>query len=321
MEIQGVGLGTFPFSHVFSSVSDRTAEKITNVFLEKGGKYIQTAPYYVGVDPLMKKILNRIPRSNYILGTLCVKNRQNAKSGKYNQIIAQCDDSLFQLGVDYIDVYLTSTPKATDAPFSETIGAMSDLKKQGKVREIGVCNVTLTQLKEYNFNGAVRYVQNRFSLIDQSSSTEFLEYCYHNNIKLIPYNVIEWGLLTNKILKHFRLKESDVRQQVLPVFKKETLSLLRQWVIDYLKPIADQNHTTIEGLSIYWALNQPSVCVCLVGATKKEQILSSLEAMNLAGRDNLVKELDEAYIALKNEVHSLYGQEINDFLRNSYGKW
>lgn len=148
----GVGLGTFPFSNVFGLLDEKEAKKITFSFLDKGGTYIQTAPYYKGVDPLMGKILKKVRRDKFLWGTLCVKDRQSALSGKYSSVIAQCDDFLQKTGFEYIDLYLTSTPEAKDAPFAETIEAMLHLKKQGKVREIGVCNVTLTQLKRIQFN-------------------------------------------------------------------------------------------------------------------------------------------------------------------------
>jgi aryl-alcohol dehydrogenase-like predicted oxidoreductase len=321
MKIQGIGLGTFPFSNVFGLLNEQEAEKITFSFLDRGGKYIQTAPYYTNVDPLMGKILKNRSRDSYFLGTLCAKDRQNAKSGKYSSIVSQCEDSLTQLRTEYIDLYLTSTPKVTDAPFSETIGAMLDLQKQGKIRGIGVCNVTLEQLKEYNTSGAVKYVQNRFSLVDQSFDNNFLTYCHQNDIQLIAYNVIEWGILTNKILKDLNLRENDLRTQVLPVFNDEPLGVLRQWVIHFLKPIAERNNTKIEALAIHWALNQYRVAVCLVGATRNEQILSSLNALNLNGRTDIVKQLDVAYKELSDGVKIKYGKELNDFLKNSYGKW
>jgi aryl-alcohol dehydrogenase-like predicted oxidoreductase len=321
MKIQGIGLGTFPFSNVFSLLSEQDAENITFSFLDRGGKYIQTAPYYENVDPLMGKVLRNRPRDSYFLGTLCAKDRQNAKSGKFSSIVSQCEDSLSQLRTDHIDLYLTSTPKVTDASFSETIGAMVDLQKQGKIREIGVCNVTLQQLKDYNSSGAVKYVQNRFSLVDQSFSDDFLTYCHQNDIQLIPYNVIEWGILTNKILTGLKFRENDLRTQVLPVFNEEPLGVLRQWVIHFLKPIAEKNNITIEALAIHWALNQYRVAFCLVGATRSEQILSSLNALKLYGRTDIVKELDIAYRELSDGVKAKYGKELNDFLRNSYGKW
>ncbi len=217
--LNGVALGTFPFSNVFGKVTSGEAAEIVACFIAAGGGYIQTAPYYEGVDSLMKGILATYPRNSYRLGTLCVKDRRSNIAATYKAIMAQCDDSLSALGVDYLDVYLTSTPKDTDAPFGETIRAMNDLRKEGKIRAIGVCNVTLAELQEYNTEGTVQYVQNRFSLLDQENDRDVRAYCVDHGIGLIPYNVLEWGLLTDKSLHAWKLRADDLMLKVLPLFE------------------------------------------------------------------------------------------------------
>lgn len=321
LELQGVALGTFPFSNVFGKVTTDEAEAIVHEYLERGGGYIQTAPYYDGVDDLMKMILAKLPRDSYRLGTLCVKDRQSNISGKYDAVIAQCEDSLRHLGLDYIDLCLTSTPVGSDASCSETIRAIADLKKKGKIREIGVCNVTLDELKAYNANGDVSYAQNRFSLIDQEADRNVRSYCAENGIGLIPYKVIEWGLLTNKSLQMWQLAESDLRAKVLPVFESAPKQMIHEWAIKYLQPIAKQHDTSIEALAIFWVLHQPGVVAALVGVTKLDQLVSSLQANELGQQDMVISSLDSAYKILKQEIQANYGLSVNDFLKNSFGKW
>jgi len=321
MRLGPVGLGTFPFSNVFGPVTRSTAEIIVKTFLDGGGRYIQTAPYYEGIDPLMGEILAKVDRDAFRLGTLCVKDRNSQLSGRAESIVAQCNDSLAKLCLDHIDVYLTSTPEATDAPFSETIAAMEELQRQGKVVEIGVCNVTLSQLLEYNASSSVRYVQNRFSLIDQEADRDVRDYCVQNGIGLIPYNVIEWGLLTTKILGPMRLREGDLRTRVLPVFQASQVDELRDWVRHSILPISEAYHTSIEALAIAWVISQPGVTVCLVGATSPAQIVSSLRARELLGDGDLLARLDAAYDALGNQIAERNGCSINEFLRNSCGLW
>ncbi len=316
-----IGLGTFPFSNVFGQTNDAEAKAIVHRFLDQGGEYIQTAPYYNDVEALLGKILKNIPRERYFLTSLCVKDKNSILSGKRDSIFIQCDESLSRLGVDYLDLYLTSTPEAKDAPFTETIAAMVELQKQGKIREIGVCNVTLEQLKVYNVHNTVKYVQNRFSILDQEQDRDVREYCISNKIKLIPYNTIEWGILTNKILVDWVLGKGDLRKKVLPVFNQEQIGVIRSWVIKYLKPIADRNNSTIESLVLHWAISQPSIFVTPVGATKVEQIESSLKTNDLEGRYDITVEMNIAYEKLCSEIQSKYQMQLNDFLRNSYGKW
>lgn len=321
LNLHGIGLGTFPFSNVFGKVSADEAAAITQYYLDHGTGYIQTSPYYKDVEPLLGKILADVPRDAYKLATLCVKDKDSKLSGKYDAVIKQCDESLVRLNLDYIDLLMTSTPEAKDAPFSETIRAMEDLKAQGKIRAIGICNVTLEQLKEYNATGAVEYVQNRLSLIDQEADRDVREYCVAHGIGLIPYNVIEWGLLTDKMLQEWTLREGDLRTKVLPVFGQPQKQLLHEWIREDLKPIADECQTTIEGLAISWVLEQPGVVTCPVGATTVSQMAASLDSLESHKNSAMISKLNRAYENLINKVRSEYGVELNAYLRNSYGTW
>lgn len=316
-----IGLGTFPFSNVFGRVSSGEADAIVRSYLDAGGTYIQTAPYYAGVDTLVGGILKQIPRERFRLGTLCVKDKASNIAGSRQAVHAQCEDSLASLGLDHIDVYLTSTPAGSDVPFGETISAMEELQAAGKILEIGVCNVTLDQLKEYNQSGLVRYVQNRFSLLDQEQDRDVRKYCLENSIQLIPYNVIEWGLLTSKILVPLNLRPGDLRSEVLPVFEEARVRVIKKWVQAHIAPIADQYATTIEAIVIAWAISQPAVAVSPVGATNRRQILSSLDARKLKGDMALISMVDSAYAIFVESVMNDFGMGPNEFLRNSFGRW
>ncbi|KAA3641010.1 MAG: aldo/keto reductase [Bacteroidetes bacterium] len=316
-----IGLGTHPFSNVFGRINETEVKKIVYKYLDLGGKYIHTAPYYKGVDPILKKVLKEVPRNSYYLGTLCLKDRQGLKSGKYDAIIEQCEDSLMELGVDHLDLLMPSSARGSDAPYAETMGALVDLKKQGKIRSIGVCNVNLEQLKEFNKNGDVSFVQNRFSFIDRSFSQEFIDYCEANQIFFIPYNVIEWGLLTNKILKGINLKNDDFRKKLSIMFNEEPLSVLTDWALNYLKPIANKYQTSIEAMAICWVMNQKQVSTPVIGATKTEQLVSSMQALNLEHPSEIINQLERVYSILVETVQRQKGLQLNQFIRNSYELW
>lgn len=321
MNLGHIGLGTFPFSNVFGSITSAEAEAVVHTFLDEGGRYIQTAPYYEGVDPLMGGILSKVDRGSYHLGTLCAKDRESTLSGTRAAIFRQCEDSLRHLKIDHIDLYMTSTPEVTDAKFGETISAMEDLQREGKVLEIGVCNVTLAQLLEYNAAGSVRYVQNRFSILDQEADLEVRQYCAKHGIGLVPYNVIEWGLLTSKILGPLSLREGDLRKRVLPVFSEAPVQEIQRWVQECVLPISTEHETTIEALAIGWVINQSAVTVCPVGATSRDQIKSSLRGRELLGKSEVIKRMDDAYREFEQRIQRSHGTSVNQFLRNSYGLW
>lgn len=314
--IKKIGLGTFPFSHVFGELSDKEAGKIVNKYIDFGGEYIQTAPYYKGVDPLMGSILKNIKRDKFYLATLCAKNREGIRTGKYEEILKQCEDSLKNIGIEHIDLYMTSTTKS-DVPFSETIGAMKELKEQGKIRNIGVCNVTLEQLKEYNETNDVKFVQNRYSLVCQSLNSDFINYCADNDIGIIPYNVIEHGLLTSKILENFDLRDDDLRRSVKH-FRDEAVEAMQNWAINDLKPLADSINGTIERLAIWWALQQPKITRVVVGATTTNQIQNNMEGAKILKYDSLLEKINKAYDNFSKIIKEKHSTSVSAFLGNIY---
>src|SRR3989344_9210303 len=171
-----VGLGTFPLAGVFSPVTKTKAKRVVQKFLDEGGYYIDTAPLYGfgEVEILLGDALKKYSRNQFYITTKCGyidvegKTFQTIqKSGKYKDVVRECERSLKRLQLDYVDLYFVHSPDP-DTPFDETMEALFKLQKDGKIKEIGVSNVNLEELKEYNKFGNVKYIQNRFSLINHS---------------------------------------------------------------------------------------------------------------------------------------------------------
>src|SRR5689334_6335664 len=124
-----VGLGTYPLASVFNPISQLDAEKLVQKFIELEGYYIDTAPLYGNgeVEKLLGKALKNTPRDKYYLITKTVKhvdkNGKFFKSGRFEDIIKQIDNSLSRLRVDYVDLLMIHSPDAT-VPISETLQAL-----------------------------------------------------------------------------------------------------------------------------------------------------------------------------------------------------
>lgn len=240
------------------------------------------------------------------------ENNQFKKSGKYKDVIAACEGSLKRLQIDYLDLYISHTPD-TETPFEETISAMSELKKQGKIREIGVSNVSLEQLKNYNSSGQVKFVENRFSLLNRNFNSEFLSYCKTKGIGIIGFQIIERGLLTDRVLEGISLRDGDLRLKK-PEFSQSITQEIGVWVKTSLKPIADELKLPISGLALWWAMQQPSMATCLVGATKEIQLRSTLKALNIKSNPHIVKRIDSEYEKFERKIESQYSKSVRSFM-------
>jgi myo-inositol catabolism protein IolS len=312
-----IGLGTFPLAGVFEKVSQSEAENIVRTFLDNGGYFIDTAPLYGfgEVESLLGEILKNYPRDQYYLITKCgkigIEERKPIESSKYNNVIGECEKSLKRLKMDYIDLYQVHSPDP-NTPFSETVEALIKLQEQGKIREIGVSNVSLEELKEYNQTGKIRSIENRFSLINRSINKEFGQYLLENEISQIPYQVIERGQLTEMILDEFQLRTEDLRNSK-PDWQPERLKVIADWVQNKLYPIAKNANISLKHLAIAWALSQEFIDFVLVGAVKDEQVLNNLEANEIILGNDVLREIDSAYSELKNYIQEKHNKEIHEF--------
>lgn len=316
-----VGLGTFPLADVFSHVSKDDAKNLVRQFIKSGGYYIDTAPMYGfgEVEVLLGEVFKEFPREDYYVVTKCGyidvegKTFQTIqKSGKYDDIIRECFNSLKRMGLDYIDLYFMHSPDP-NTPADETIKAMVELKKLGKIKEIGVSNVNLTELKEYNKNGDVKFIQNRFSLINQSIDTEFQDYLKEHNIKLVPYQVIDRGQLSDRVFN----KIEDMRKEDLRIGRSdwlpEKLNVITDWVKEELSPIAKKLNISLEQLSIAWALHKKYLGFVIVGMTKPEIIGVDLQSNDIKLDSDVLNEIDVVYKNLIEKVKKVSGLSIREF--------
>lgn len=315
-----VGLGTFPLASVFSKISKDEAKNVVREFISSGGYYIDTAPMYGfgEVENLLGETLNEFSRDQYYIATKCGyidvegKTFQTIeKSGKYDAVIRECDRSLKRLGVDYIDLYFMHSPDP-HTPIDETLHAMEELQEAGKIRELGVSNVNVEELKEYNKTGKVKFVQNRFSLINRSIKGELKDYILDNKIKLVPYQVIDRGQLTGSLIEGMDLKDGDLRigrSDWLP----EKYNVIADWSKESLKPIAKKLNITLGQLSMAWALHQSYMGFLIVGATNKDYIPINLKAESIILSSEILAEIDDAYTRLEQNIQSEFGVSVREF--------
>lgn len=312
-----VGLGTFPLAGVFNTISVNEAENIVKKFIDLGGYYIDTAPLYGNgeIEKLLGRALRSIPRDKYYLITKTIKHVDEDgkifKSGKYEDVVKQMDKSLSRLGLDYVDLLMVHSPDQ-DTPIEETLKAMEKLQADGKTKELAVSNVNLDELKIYNQTGKIKYVQNRFSLINRSLSPEFEKYLLDNNIYLIPYHLLEIGQLTGIAFEDFKLRSGDLREQ-LPYWNEENQKVIFEWVRTRLSPIAKSLGITIGQLNIAWALHQKFIDCVIVGTTNLKYLEINLKANNIKLTTENLKQIEEAYLQLESNIKSKFGKTMREF--------
>lgn len=198
-------------------------------------------------------------------------------SGK-ESIIKECETSLRLLGTDYIDLYQIHWADPT-TPVQETMEAVAQLIKEGKVRYAGVCNYDVSLMKE-----AAKYInlvsdQVSYSMVKRDIEQDLVPYLIENNKSILAYSPLQRGLLSGKIKPGHLFAEGDTRIDQ-PYYSDQNITLINAFM-QKIKPLADDKKATLSQLVIRWTIEQPGITIALVGARNATQSVENAKAAQL----------------------------------------
>jgi len=198
------------------------------------------------------------------------------KYASKQNIIKEVEESLQRLGTDYIDLLQIHWADAT-TPISETMEAMDELIKQGKIIAAGVCNYDLTQLKEAEQTLSLASNQLSYSMLNRAIEQDMVPYTIDHHIGLIAYSPLERGLLTGKYFRDATLKNDDHRNGYFGQFDPEKVKSF----LNSIEPLANEKNATLAQLVLRWTTLQPGITVVLAGSRNAEQAVSNAQAINI----------------------------------------
>ena len=246
--------------------------------VDSGINWIDTAAVYGGgkSEEIVGKALKELPTEQRpIVATKCGRVMRDPetidKVLKRESILAECEASLNRLGVDCIDLYQMHWPEP-DEDIEEGWTTLVELKKQGKVREIGVSNHNVKQLERLQAIHPVASLQPPYSMLRREIEAELVPFCERNNIGIICYSPMGKGLLTGKFtLERARsLSEKDHRSRD-PQFQSPQIEAALG-LVECLAPIAAKHGKSLAELSIAWVLRLPAVTAAIVGSRSPTQV-------------------------------------------------
>jgi len=211
-----------------------------------------------------------------------------------DSIRREAEDSLRRLSVDVIDLYQVHWPPDPDSPaLEEGWSTLADLKREGKVRWIGVSNFNVQQLKRARKIAPVTSVQPPYSLVHREIEDEILPYCLREGIGVIVYSPMASGLLTGAMTREraARLSKDDWRKGH-PDFTEPNLSRNLE-LVDRLREIAKRHNRSVGEVAIAWTLRNPAVTGAIVGARNAQQAEGVMRAGDLRLSDKEVSEIEE----------------------------
>ena len=275
-----VGLGCNNFG---MRIDAAATERVVNAALDAGIDFFDTADIYGATKS--EEFLGRAlkgRRDHAIVATkfgMAVDDRRKGARPEY--VKQACDDSLRRLGIDHIDLYQLHQPDPS-VPIADTLGAMDDLVKAGKVREIGCSNFSAEQLDEAERatkSGAARFVsvQNEYSLLHREPERAVLPACDRLGLAFLPFFPLASGLLTGKF-EPGKPAPADSRLSLSWTSRFTTEKNVQ--IAEALKAFAAARRHTLLELAFSWLASRAQVASVIAGATSPEQIRANAAAAN-----------------------------------------
>ncbi|WP_026975285.1 aldo/keto reductase [Alicyclobacillus contaminans] len=296
LEVSVLGLGT----NAFGGRADKAASiQVIHAALDAGVNFIDTANIYT--NTMSEQIIGEAlagRRQEVVLATKAGMPRgegPNERGGSRVHLMRELEGSLRRLQTDYVDLYQIH---AFDphTPLEETLRALDDMVRQGKVRYIGASNYAAWELmKALGVSerlGLNRFVsiQPCYSLADRTIERELVPLCVDQGIGIIPYFPLAGGILTGKYAGGG--KPAGSRAEKDPNFAKR-LDEQRVLLGAKVARLAEELDTTAGAVSLAWLMEQPAVSTIIVGATRPEQVQENVKSVDLVLTPETLQTLDE----------------------------
>ncbi|MFQ5936862.1 MAG: aldo/keto reductase [Acidiferrobacterales bacterium] len=261
--VSTIGFGAMPLS-IQGRPEEQVALRVIDAVLDAGVTFIDTANVYcldnrdIGHNEhLIAKALKRRQGSNgsplvATKGGLTRPRGRWESDGRPDRLKRACEQSLKALGVDCIDLYQLHAPDPR-VPFTDSVGALADLQHEGKIRSVGLSNVSLDEIKEAQAVVTVMTVQNRLNpFFREALSDGVVRYCRENGIGFIAYSPLGGGQFNKTLSEHA-----------------------------VVRPIAQCHHQSPHAVVLAWLLAQAPNIIPVPGARSVEHALDSLRAVEL----------------------------------------
>jgi aryl-alcohol dehydrogenase-like predicted oxidoreductase len=279
LEVSIVGLGCNNFGGRLDA--ERTA-RVVDAALDAGVNFLDTADIYGGTksEAFLGRAL-RQRRDEVVLATKFGMEVDPLRKGASPQYVRQAaEDSLRRLETDRIDLYQLHRPDP-EVPIQDTLGALNELVRAGKVREIGCSNFSVAQLREAEAaaRGGARFVsvQNEYSLLRREPEQDgVLAECERAGLAFLPYFPLASGLLTGK---HRQGRPAPEGSRLASAGSSDRFRNDRNLVlVENLIRFAESRGHTILELAFSWLLARPAVASVIAGATSAEQVRANVGA-------------------------------------------
>ena len=292
-EVSAIGLGCMGMSEFYGKSDDEASKRLILEALANGITMLDTADTYGHGhnEQLVAAALKQWTGDVFIATKfgICRKKGtyERTINGRPEYVRQAAENSLKRLGRDVIDLYYIHRVDTT-VPVEDTVGAMADLVRQGKVRHLGISEASPATIRKAHAVHPLTAVQSEYSLWTRRVEKEILPTARELGIGFVPYSPLGRGFLSGRINDMNELEDNDFRKKN-PRFQEDNFVLNRNLVRE-LEAVAGRIGITAAQLALAWLLSQGDDIVPIPGTRRKTYLMENIGAVNVSlGEEDLAR--------------------------------
>jgi len=290
LKVSAVGFGCWEIGGTYGRIDESQFQRAVAQAIDSGIICFDTAEAYgmgVSEEALARALGGR--RNNVVIATkfgVGYEEMPNRRDSSRERVLASIDKSLQRLRTDHVDVYLVHWPDP-NTPLDETMRALDDVVRQGKVSFIGVSNFRLAQIEECARLRRIDVVQYAWNMFDRRMQAEIFPYCAAQQIAVMAYGSLAYGMLSGTFHAGMSFDENDWRSRGGNL---GSLNLFRTLfgpehfprnlaAVEELKRLAAKYGKSLPQFALRWTLSNPVVGTALVGFRASAEVTENLGAL------------------------------------------
>ncbi len=291
LDVSVIGFGCWEIGGGYGSIEAQDFDEAVGRALDLGINCFDTAEGYgMGAsEEALGKALGARRDEAIIVSKFGMnyRDKPNFRDSSRERVMDTIDQSLKRLGTDWIDVYMIHWPDRT-VPFEETMGALTDLVQDGKIRHIGLSNFKPEEIEACMAVGKVGAVQYGYHLFDRRMQREVWPLCQEHGIGVMAYGSLAFGLLTGTFTEDTSFGKDDWRSRaggsmagmrLFDALFGEERFPANLAVVEELKELAARKGRSLPQLALRWATSHPAVSTALVGLRNTAELEDNVGAL------------------------------------------